>query len=207
MTFKKIMLVASMALAAVAFAAPAAQAEAPEWWDMSFGTEETLESERTVRLTAELSSIVVGSALVSGPCHINFEGTAANFAGMATRPLEAAAIQEHCNTSIPGCTFTSTLNIGAGWPLTGLTVTGEEAVEINEASFTNHYNATCQAYGVPATLAFSGTMTALLDEKAPTGECITFEEHLDDMFINGNPLAPRVDILGTACIEAPYTLH
>jgi len=205
MTFKKIMLVASMAMAAVAFAAPAAQA-APEWYiHTGPGTEETLQNPANFEITGELSSNVIGSALVSGPCHVIFEGTAENVNGMAAGTVEEGFISEHCETNIPGCTFTPTLEVG-NWPLTGVTLTGHDGVEINEANFTNHYNATCQAYGIPATVTATGTATALVDTEAPTGECITFEEHLDHLFIGG-PLGPQVDILGTACVEAPLTLH
>ena len=208
MTFKKIMLVASMAMAAVAFAAPAAQADAPEWWiHTGPETEETLQGEEGFRITGALSSNVVGSALVSGPCNVTLEGTASNVNGMASGTITSGTTTKTCQTPIPGCHFEPTLDFTIPWSVTGVTVTGEKGIEIGNAKFLEHYNATCQAYGIPPTVTFTGTMTALLDEEAPTGECITFEEHLDDMFINDNPLAPRVNILGTVCVDAPLTLH
>jgi hypothetical protein len=203
MTIKKMLLLASMALAAVAFAAPAAAQASPEW--LLNGA--TLNGEEEFHIEGELSSNVIGSAVVSGPCEVTFTGTAKNVNGMADGAVEAGTISKTCSVAqIPGCSFEPTLNnLGEGnkWPLTGTTVTGVNAVEIQSASFTNHYNATCVAAGLPATVTATGTATGIV----AGSECLSFEGHNDDLFMVSPPTGLQININGEVCLtEGPLTL-
>jgi len=202
MSIKKILLLASMALAVVAFAAPAAQAH-PEW----YLNEETVEGEiEEVTLEGSLSSV---AAVTSGPCNVTFEGTVFNENEMAGGVIKKGTIQEHCPVAgIPGCSFTPTLEIGTGWKITGITVTeGLEAIEIQNAAFDNHYNNVCQAVGLPATVTAQGTATGLVEQTGPGAHrCVTFEGHKDHMKITFPPVESAVDIEGTVCITKPAGL-
>jgi len=189
MTFKKIMLLASMAMAAVAFAAPAAQADAPEWYHGP----NKLVGEEDLHIDAELES-TTGSGFISGPCEITFEGTASNVNGMASGTITGGDVlnaNDTCETNVETCDVVATLE-GFPWSVTGTTVTGEPGVEISGAQFTNHYEGTNCPVPLP-TLTATGTATGIVDEEG----CISFEEHQDDMHLSIAPIA--VDILGSAC--------
>jgi hypothetical protein len=189
MTFKKIMLLASMAMAAVAFAAPAAQAEAPQWTHEGVA----IEGEEELHIVGELSSQIAGSNFVTGPCEITFVGTASNSGpgGAAHGVITGGTIQHECQTNVEGCTITPTL-LNFPWTVTGTTVTGQQGVAIDNATFLNHYIGTCP---VPVTtIAASGTATGIVEEG-----CLSFEGHQDDMALEAPfPPAPA-NILGGVC--------
>jgi hypothetical protein len=192
MSFKKIMLLASMAMAAVAFAAPAAQAMAPEWYHNG----NTLQGEAPLHVTGELASTVIGGGgLISGPCEVTFEGVAENVNGMASGTITGGAIQEECETNVAGCTITPTLQ-AFPWTVTGVTITGTTGVDISGAQFENHYmGATCP---VPvSTIMATGTATGLVDVN--DHHCLDFNNHTDDMLTHAPLPTLTVDILGTVC--------
>lgn len=191
MTFKKIMLLASMAIAAVAFAAPAAQADAPEWFhgDTPVGGEAEAEA---LHVVGELSSRLTVGTLVSGPCEVTFEGEAWNENGMAEGIITGGNIEHTCETSTAGCTITPTLQ-EFPWTLTGTTVTGEPGVEIVGAQFENHYLGSCP---VPVTtIMATGTATGIVDDEG----CLSMEGHTDDMVTHAPLPTLTVDIIGGVC--------
>jgi hypothetical protein len=205
MTMKKMLLLAGMALAAIAFAAPAAQAEGPSWYSHASGSDVLLEEPEEFAMHGTFSSQGVGSGLVTGPCTVEFEGTAFNENGMAGGNVEVARIQEECGTNLPNCRVKPTLNQGSlPWDLTGVTITGQQGAEITTPTFTNHYTAGCAAFGLPTEISADGITTGILT----SASCLTFNEHLDDMFIEvgGVTTATRLDLLGNGCIESPLTL-
>jgi len=203
MSFKKIMLLASMAMAAVAFAAPAAQATAPEWYHE--GTKVGGEAEaKTLHVTGKLSSNVVGSPLVSGPCEVTFKGLAWNENNMADGVITEGSFHTHtCETNFEGCTITPTLQ-KFPWDVTGVTITpGTEdegkGLEITPAQFENHYISDepgdCP---VPvSTIMATGTATGYVD--AADNKCLDFENHIDAMQTHAPLPTLTVDILGTVC--------
>jgi len=204
MTMKKMLLLAGMALAAIAFAAPAAQAHAPEWY--TDPGEVTLVGEQGFTGLGEISSQAVGSPLTNGPCEIEFEGTAKNEAGMAAGQIEGAnVLSTPCPTNLPGCTVNPDIS-NFNWPITGATVTGEPGLEIKNTTFTNTFATFCQTqYGIPKELSATGTGTGIL----VSDQCISFEEHLDDLFIENaakEDTTTRVNLEGEFCVGGNLTL-
>jgi hypothetical protein len=194
---KKILLLASMALALVAFAAPAAQAMAPEWYSEG----NTLNEPAEFHIEGELSSVVPATGLTSGPCEVTFTGTAFNENGMAGGAVEAIEIQEECETNAPNCTVTPTVNIPeGGWKLTGITVTGTTGVEIQGATFTNDYMGSCPL----AQASAAGTVTGIVTNG---GSTISFEGHADDLKLEPPLPGLAVDLEGVLHITSPLTLN
>jgi len=194
MSFKKIMLLASMAVAAVAFAAPAAQAMAPQWYH---GGEAPITGTQALHVTGSLSSNVVGSPLISGPCTVTFEGTASNVNGMASGSITGGNISPSCETNTEGCTIVPTLQ-AFPWTLTGITVTETTGVEITGAQFENHYvSAEPGDCPVPVTtIMATGTATGTVEANP---KCISFENHVDAMQTHAPLPTLTVNILGTVC--------
>jgi hypothetical protein len=186
MTFKKIMLLASMAMAIVAAMAPAAQAEAPEWLHEGVA----IEGEEELHMTGFLSS-TTGAGFISGPCGVTLEGTAENVGGVASGQITGGIVQEECEANVQNCTFTPTLK-NFPWTITGTTVTGQQGVKISGATFLYHYMGQCP---VPTTtIAASGTMTGIVEEGS-----LSFEGHQDDLFLEA-PFPPiSFNILGGLC--------
>jgi hypothetical protein len=191
MITKKMLLLAVSAMSLVAFAVPAAaQAEAPLW--LTEGSPITTAEE--LHVVGELTS-VSSTGLETGPCAVTFSGTAENANGMAAGRITAGSVAAPCATNKPNCSATAvTLNIPeGGWNLTGTTVTEETGVEIQNASFTNHYNSAANC-GLPVTaVTATGTVTGIVDENG----CLSFEEHLDEMNAFGGLV--KVDIQGVVC--------
>jgi len=201
MTMKKMLPFAGMALVAIAFAAPAAQAHAPEWYIHTESGEETLAGEQVFTGLGEISWQVAGSPLTMGPCEIEFEGTAKNEAGMAAGQIEGAnVLATPCPTNLPGCTVNPDIS-NFNWPITGETVTGKPGLAIRNATFTNTFATFCQTqYGVPKELSVTGTFTSIL----VSDQCITFEEHLDDVFFENaakEDTTTKFNFEGEICIE------
>lgn len=191
MKTKKMLLLAVSAMALVAFAVPAAaQANAPEW--LTEGT--PIAGEENLHIVGELSSLS-STGLTTGPCEVTFEGTAVNANSMASGSIEAGTVSAPCATNKAGCEATNvTLNIPAGgWVITGTTVTEGEGVEIQNASFTNHYNSAANC-GLPvASVTATGTVTGIVTEDG----CVSFEGHKDEMNAFGGLV--KVDIEGEVC--------
>jgi len=206
MTMKKMLLLAGMALAAIAFAAPAAQAHAPEWYIHTESGEETLIGEQEFTAVGEISWQRGGSPLTEGPCEIEFTGRASNEAGMAAGQIEAAKVlKTPCPTNLPGCTVNPDIS-NFNWPIIGVTVTGEPGLEIRGMTLTNTFATFCQTqYGVPKELSVTGTITGIVEGT----ECLTLEGHRDDLFFENaakEDTATSVNLEGGICIEGP-TLH
>jgi len=203
MSFKKIMLLASMAMAAVAFAAPAAQATAPEWYHggVKVGGQANA---KTLHVTGSLSSEVVGTGFESGPCEVTFSGLAWNENNMADGEITGGSFHTHtCETNVEGCTITPTLQ-NFPWNITGVTITpgatppakAGSGIEIQGAQFENHYiGGTCP---VPvSTIMATGTATAYVDTNS--NKCLDFENHIDGMQTHAPLPTLTVDIRGTVC--------
>lgn len=201
MTIKRTLLLAGMALAAVAFAAPAgASAHAPEWYIHTMFGEEKLPGFAELHVEGNQSSKIVGGGmLITGPCEITLEGTVTNEAGMAGGSIIKGKPQEECETSVAGCTVTPKL-ANFPWKITGVTVTGTTGAEVNGITLTNQYMGTCP---VPAqTINAAGTATGIVNSPSTT----TFENHPDDLFLEPPLPTLRLDILGEVEIAAPLTL-
>jgi len=206
MTMKKMLLLAGMALAAVAFATPPAQAHAPEWYIHTESGEETLAGEAEFTTFGEIGSQAVGSPLTEGPCEIEFTGTASNEAGMAAGQIEGAnVLSTPCPTNLPGCTVNPDIS-NFNWPITGVEITGEPGLEIRNMTFTKTFATFCQTqYGIPKEISVTGTITGIVEG----ADCLTLEGHQDDLFIENaakEDTASKVNLEGGICIEGP-TLH
>jgi len=193
MTFKKIMLLASMAVAAVAFAAPAAQAMAPQWYH---GGANPITGTQALHITGNLSNTVIGGGgFITGPCEVTFEGTASNVNGMASGSITGGTISPECETNVEGCTVITTLQ-AFPWSLTGVTVTDTTGVEISGVQFEYHYigGAACP---VPvSTIMATGTTTTTVEANP---KCLSFENHTDAMVTHAPLPTITVDTLGTIC--------
>jgi hypothetical protein len=198
MTLKRTVLLAVMALTAVAFAAPAAQAMAPQWYSNG----NTLNELAEFHIEGELATPIPATGFTSGPCEVTFEGTAKNENGMAGGTVNSIEIQEECETNVSGCTVTPTVNIpAAGWNITGITVTGTTGVEIQGATFTNDYMGACPL----AQASASGTVTGIVTNG---GSTISFEGHADDLRLEPPLPALAVDLEGVLHITtAGLTLN
>jgi hypothetical protein len=160
MTIKKLLLLASMALAVVAFAAPAAQAES--WFsdpgEVELGNEENA---TPITVAGELSStankFTTGPAVVHGSGSLWNDGT-----GHAKGVITKFSITGELGVQgvPPSCEVTGTAE-GLPWVVT--TTTGK-VIDIKGAKFTNHYNHACQTFGFPATVTAEGTATGVLNE-------------------------------------------
>lgn len=170
MTLKKMLLLASMALAAIAFAAPAA-AQAEAYW------------------THGEHGDTVGNGTGNGTKVELEHNIASQAGGLNTRALiyltgevwndpvsemGEGKITEHEATGAgtvvgipPALDCTVTVNLGnAIWPLTlttdedvGATET-DATVDVENVTFQNTYNQACQNLGIPATTAATGTVEA-----------------------------------------------
>jgi hypothetical protein len=198
MIIRKMPLLASMALAAIAFAVPAAQAAAPEWHTHPGNV--TLAGEKVFFASGEISSIG-GGPLTNGPCELEFTGTAKNVTGMAAGQVEGAIVlKTPCPTNLPGCTVIPVFS-NFNWPITGIEVTGEPGLQISGTTFTNKYSAFCQSqYGIPKEVSTTGTATTIVVGT----ECLSFEGHDDDLVIENaakEDTAAGVNLEGGICVE------
>lgn len=198
MRLRKMVLVAGMAMAAVAMAAPAARGDAPEWYHEGVPIGGPGESE-ALHVIGELSSNPHTGPVptfVSGPCEVTFAGEAWNANGMAEGVITGGTIQHICDTSVEKCKFTPTLQ-NFPWTLTGTTVTGEPGVEIAGAQFENHYiNEAAGACPLPVlTIKVPGTATGIVDENG----CLSFAGHTDDMLTHAPLPTLEINIDGIVC--------
>ncbi|HEY6730654.1 MAG TPA: hypothetical protein VI039_06475 [Solirubrobacterales bacterium] len=164
MTIKKIVLLTSMALALVAFAAPAAQAENTTWYtdDTEIGD---ISEPQTVEVHGELSSTL---GFKTGPAVVHGHGDIWNDPETNMGEGEITEFEITGELSVgPGlpetCKATGTAD-NLGWPITATT----NVVDI-EAAFENHYNAVCQALGFPKSVTASGIATGVAE-----GNCLNF---------------------------------
>jgi len=186
MRLKRMLLLVAMALGAVAVAAPAAQGDAPEWYH----GETKVTGEEELHLEGSFSWTPEGS-FFSGPCALTLKGTGSNVAGMAAGTITDAEIQNTCETSVPTCNVSKTLE-GFPWSLTGATVTDLSGVEINGVQYTVHFEGTNCPVPLP-TLTITGSITGLVDEEG----CLSFEEHRDDLHLTIAPIV--IDVRGKLC--------
>lgn len=189
MITKRVLLLAVSVMALVAFSVPAAaQANAPEWLTEGVAITEPEE----LHIVGELGSLS-STGLTNGPCEVTLEGVAENTNGMAGGNIEGGAVNTPCPTNKANCEVSSfTLNIGAGWNVTGATVTGGEGFEIKNASYTKHFNSAANC-GLPITsVTATGTITGTIEEG-----CLSFEGHKDEMNAFGGLV--KVDLEGTFC--------
>lgn len=152
-----------------------------------------ISSPQELHVEGELSSTVIGGGgLVSGPCEVTFVGEAENVNGMAHATITGGTIQEECETNVPGCTIAPTLE-NFPWTATGTEITEAPGLEIATPTFTNHYSAGCP---VPiSTIETEGIATGLVEESG----CLSFEGHLDDLFLEAPLPSLTNDILGGIC--------
>ena len=189
MTLKKMLLLASMAFAAVAFMAPA-MAQADEWYT-DHPTEETipLGIEKEVEFTGELNSTSGG--LRSGPCEVhvvvdvwNEEFAGGKVTGTGEVTLYEITTEPHCETNLPGCGIEKTTsNTEVPWHFN---VGPGTAIDIEGANVRYVYTEACQAFGLPKEVEAKGTLTG----QAVNGEgevCIVFNNsgHMTNPL--GNP--------------------
>lgn len=182
MKIRKILLLASMALAAVALAAPAAQAN--DTWTTDGEPIPGEGNPTTVEVNGELSSTVLG--VTTGPAVVHGHGDIWNGENMGEGKITKFTITGSLSVSpLPHpCTATGTANVP--WSVTATT----GVVDIN-AHFTNHYNATCQAFGLPATATAHGTATGTVE-----GNCLNFV-NAGDMTTSGGQ---AVKLNGKVCM-------
>jgi hypothetical protein len=177
MTLKKMLLLASMALAAIAFAAPAA-AQAEAYWTTTDGTVGDESEAVPVDLEAEITS-TIGTLNTKATIFLTGEVWNDEESKMGEGEITLKeATGKGTVAGVPAfldCTVEVTL-LGGNWPLTLTTDTDAGAsttdatVDVEEVKFVNHYNAGCQAAGVPPTGGATGTVTATAS---------TDEDHVD----------------------------
>jgi len=205
---KKTMLLAGMALAAIAFAAPTAQAEPVEWWIHTESGEETLEGTEELHAEGALTLDVILSpsfTYVLGPCNYTFEGVAENVEGMASGAVTRGNISGFpCNSNVPGCTVKNASLSNFNWPLTA-TTSGSDIVDIEGFTFTNIFNG-CSAFDFLGEFNVAGTVTgeATTEPNAQGESCINLNSHVDHMTVEGSNVP--VDVTGEICIANPLTL-
>jgi hypothetical protein len=207
--FKKTMLLASMALAVVAFAAPA-MAQAYDEWYTHVGEEEvtignTTETGDLVEFTGSLSSKTTTN-VINGPCVVHaqvllWNEIVAPEDATATGEVTGFQITGPCDVTVPGsgtlptafCSVSATASVNTENPW-HVNVGPNTEISIEGANFTNHYTAGCQSIGFPAEAEASGTATG----QGTAGGCIVFNESGD--FTEG------VTISGEVCAPG-LTLH
>jgi hypothetical protein len=198
MGLKRIVLLANLALAVVAFAAPTAEGEVVEWIKDG-GTVGGFEE---LHMVGTLASTMTGPA--PGPCAVTFTGSAFNINEMAAGTIASGTTQLTCTTSRSGCFVKPTLE-GFPWNLTAVTVTGKAGIEITGIKLTTHFEEVAAGNcGIaPLTLTTQGTATGIV--QTPTS--ITLESHMDDVVLKTPPL-PEVpaDLRGELEATAPLTL-
>lgn len=192
MSIKKILLLVSMALAAVALAAPSAAQADPRWFDEE--TEAFVPEGFHANLHAEGELIFrFSNGIVIGPCQATIGGLAINENEMASGAVTNATTQQHCPTPAPSCQATPTLeDESLPWEVTGTTeLTGfGEGLEIKGVTFTIDFNQQCQAFGFPPQIAIAGTATAITSVPF----WLNFEVHNDKLIVEKTGIT--VDIEG-----------
>jgi len=210
MTSKKMFLLASGLAALVAFAAPAAASAHLQWY--TDPGDVLLEGEEELHVVGNLSTSVPGTGLEIKSCPVTFRGTASNSGpgGAAHGVLTSGSFSGPCETNLSafGCNAESvSFNFGAnGWTLTTET---PDHVKIDNLTFTNHYTAPCQAFGIPPAVSTAGSVEGTLTEEpnANGEDCIFFEEAGGIAVETEEGPGPAVTLDGEVCITQPLTLH
>src|SRR5689334_4324020 len=181
MTIKKILMLASMALAVVAFAA-----QANDTWTTDGEPIPGPLDPTTVVVHGELSSKV--GNFTTGPAVVHGHGDIWNGEEMGEGQISNFTITGELAVG-PGlpssCKATGTAN-NLPWSVTATT----GVVDIS-AHFTNHYNAVCQSLGFPASATAHGTATGTVE-----GNCLKFNNS-GDMTTSGGA---AVALTGKVCI-------
>jgi hypothetical protein len=157
MTMKKMLLLASMALAAIAFAAPAAAQANLQWYTES--PEEVLEGEAEFSATGSITNEWLGGAFTTGPAAVDFSGNLYNEEGKGHGTITSGTITTaNIPTNLgPTCVATSGTIGSVDWTIT--TSTTDPEITIDNATFLNHYSPGCAAFGVPSTVSAQGDVT------------------------------------------------
>jgi hypothetical protein len=203
---KKMMLLAGMALALVAFAAPAI-AQADEWVTDDTGDtigNSTAEADE-VEFTGSLAS--TSGPVQSGPCQVHALVDVWNEEGSATAEVTNFTITTHCPVTSPlpiippGCTLAKASSEGFPWHTH---INNETGVAITGAHFKNTY-AGCSP-PLPESVTAVGTATGQFVNRT-TGEttegCIVFNNSGDlqtvpgggNVFIDGEVCAPHLTLV------------
>lgn len=195
MTIKKMLLLASMALAVVAFAAPAA-AQANANWITGGNPIGDEDDPTTVSVHGELASKV--GNFTTGPAVVHGHGLLWNSAasGMGEGEITSFTITGELPVQgqpDPRCQATGT-TAELPWPVTATTPTeAGKPYEVDiDAHFTNDYNSFCQALGFPATATAAGTAVGTV-----SGNCLNFNSSGNMKTVPGG--AP-VALTGSVCI-------
>jgi hypothetical protein len=158
MVFRRLLFVISMALAAVAFAAPAAQAET--WFsdpgEVELGGSE--EEATPITLAGELSS--TASSFTTGPAEVHGSGYLWNEEGEAVGTITSfSATGELLIQGVPpSCTVTTTPE-NLPWKIRVTPLFFIQQIDTKDVQFTTHYNHACQTLGFPSTATITGTLT------------------------------------------------
>jgi hypothetical protein len=206
---KKMMLISMVAVLA-AFAAPAAASAHLEWYESASPEDATLEGNAELHLVGELATSTP-TGFVETLCPVTFAGVGSNSGpeGAAHGVLTGGNINGGggCETNLSpfGCNVEEvSLNFGAnGWTLTTST---PDHVALDNITITKHYNAGCEAFGLPRFIPTAGSLEGTLTNNAgPNGEdCVSFEE-AEGLAVEGG--GPAVTVDGELCISLPLTLH
>jgi hypothetical protein len=160
MTIKKLLLLASMALAVLAFAAPAAQAES---WYSDPGEVELGNEEEATPVTAAGELSLTANGFTTGPGVVHWSGSFWNDgSGHAKGVISSLQVTGELRIIplVSSCTATMTAE-NLPWVIT---TTPSKVVDLKHAQFTMHYNHVCQTLGFPATVTATGTATSVLNE-------------------------------------------
>jgi hypothetical protein len=190
MNLKKMLLLASMALAAMAFGAPAAQANID--WNKT----------GTIEGTGELSSLSE-TGLTTGPAEVHFVGNVVK--GSTTAEITAFEITTGPNgipTNVPGC---HAEGHASGFPWV-VHLETPDTMTITDVTFTNTYTAPAgQECVLPPAVPVDGDVTLTVEKnEAGQARCADAEPYKDFGTLGVEPeTSPGVDIEGTVCWTGP----
>ncbi|HSK38779.1 MAG TPA: hypothetical protein VK943_03340 [Arenibaculum sp.] len=196
MTIKKMLLLLSAVAAFTAFAAPAAKAES--WWttDPGGGVLPGPGNPTTFTGTGDLSTT---RGFTTGPAEVHVHGFLWNGPEHGEGVIVGLDITGPVPTTLPGCTAEATNNteIGAEWSLT-LETEAESAIEIEDATFTNHYSQFCQeTYKLPATVPATGDVTGTYNNET---RCIEFVND-EGLAVEGTGGTAKIALNGEVCLH------
>jgi hypothetical protein len=200
MTMKKMLLLASMALAAIAFAAPAAAQANLQWYVES--PEEVLEGEAEFSATGVITNEALGGVFSTGPAAVDFSGVLYNEEGKGHGTITQGTITgTNIPTNLgPTCVVTAaTIASGIDWTIT--TSTTDPEITIDNATFLNHYSSGCAAFGVPSTVSAQGDVTGTV-KNGVNKACIVLNKSGD---MKNEVTAGTVTLTGEVCIPG-FTL-
>lgn len=202
MSIRKILLLASMTLATVAFAVPSAAQADIRWYNSEL--EEFIPEEFHAELHAEgeLTIKVPATGFSVGPCKVTFMGLAVNENAMASGTVTNVEAEPNCPTSVHKDCKASLTAAETPWEVTSRTKITEvsQGLEIKGVKITTSFNQKCQELGVPPQVSVAGTATPI--NCMPN--CLFFTPHKDDMTLVGAGFA--VDIEGLLTLTEPIVL-